>query len=533
VLLHGWREWGEDLVQELDGMWAFALYDRPGERLFLSRDRFGEKPLYWSQRHGTFVFASELQALVRHPSVDRSLDPLALRKYFAYGYVPAPYALHAGTHKLPAGCNLALDLRDAGVRVSRWWSLELDADPGLRERPLESLCEELREKLERAVARRLIADVPVGVFLSGGIDSSAIALFAARHQKLGDLRTFSIGFEEPSFDESRFATRVAKEVGSDHSGVTVTSARLRRLLPEIADRLDEPMADASLLPTHLLCGVARREVTVALGGDGGDELFAGYDPFRALRAAKHYARWVPRPVHQALSLLAGRLPASHGYMSTTFRVQRSLAGLGHPARLWNPVWLAPLRPAELGELLAEPIDPELLYSEAIEAWERGRDRNAVDRTMQFFTDLYLQNDVLAKVDRASMLHSLEVRAPFLDRELVDFVRKIPWDLKLHRGETKFLLKRALSSLLPDEILHRSKQGFGVPVGAWLRAGAAPFDSWPVPFERQPAVEGGGEAARRFRAERLAEHRSGRGDHRLYLYADWLLGRWLARPGADW
>jgi asparagine synthase (glutamine-hydrolysing) len=526
VLLHGWREWGPALVERLDGMWAFALYDRRAGRLFLSRDRFGEKPLYWTQRAGAFAFASELSALTRHPCVERSLDPLALRKYWGHGYVPAPRAVYRGVQKLPAGHNLVFDLRDASARLSRWWRLALEPDPALAERPLESLCEELRERLERAVARRLVADVPVGVFLSGGIDSSAVAVFAARHLKPGGLRTISVGFEEPSFDESGFAAAAARHVGSRHHCSTFTLERARALLPQLAERLDEPLADASLLPTHLLCGAARREVTVALGGDGGDELFAGYDPFRALWAAERWSRLVPRPVHRALRLLASRLPVSHAYMSTGFRVQRALAGLEQRPALWNPVWLAPLGPAELGELLDEPVDAEEIYSEAIEAWEQGRGASSVDRTLQFFSELYLQNGVLAKLDRASMMHSLEVRSPFLDRELVDFARRLPWQLKLHGRRTKFLLRRALAPLLPREVLERPKQGFGVPVGAWIRAGAAPFDAWP-----RPGAEGA--SATRFRQRRLAEHRAGRADHRLFLYADWLLGRWLARPGADW
>jgi len=530
VLLHGWREWGTDLVAHLDGMWAFALYDRSAGTLFLSRDRFGEKPLYWAHRGAAFVFASELEALARHPCVERSLDPLALRKYFAHGYVPAPGAIYAGVQKLPAGCNLRFDLRDARARVSRWWSLALEPDPQQLERPLERLCEELREKLERAVARRLVADVPLGVFLSGGIDSSAVALFAARLLKPGELRTVSVGFEEPSFDESAFAEKVARHVGSDHHCTTFTLEHARTLLPELAERLDEPLADASLLPTSLLCRAARREVTVALGGDGGDELFAGYDPFRALWAAERYARLVPRPLHRAVRLLAGTLPASHRYMSAGFRLKRALAGLDHPPRLWNPVWLAPLAPAELAELLDEPIDPEEVHSEAIAAWERSRGASPVDRTLQFFSELYLQNGVLAKVDRASMQHSLEVRAPFLDIELVDFARRLPWQLKLRGGETKFLLKRALEPLLPAEIPRRAKQGFGVPVGAWIRDGVQPFDAFDSSHTGSDAV--GGAAAARFREQRLREHRQGRADHRLFLYADWLLGRWLARPGAD-
>ena len=523
VLLHGWREWGQGLVDRLDGMWAFALYDLRERCLFLSRDRFGEKPLYWAQRRGTFAFASELEALMRHPSLERNLDPLALRKYLAHGYVPAPGALYEGVRKLAAGTCLRFDLGDATPRVTRRWALDLEPDPALAARSVESLAEELRAKLEAAVSRRLVADVPVGVLLSGGLDSSAVAVFAARHRKPGELRTFSVGFDEPSFDESRHAARMARHVASEHLRTPLSVEGCRELLPGIVERLDEPLADASLLPTSLLCQAARREVTVALGGDGGDELFAGYDPFRALRAAEAWSRLVPRPLHRAVRLLASRLPASHRYMSLDFRLKRTLAGLDHPAHLWNPVWLAPLGPAELGELLGEPVDVEEVYAEAIEAWDRARGGSLVDRTLQFFTELYLQNGVLTKVDRASMSHSLEVRSPFLDREVVDFVRRLPADLKLRGGETKFLLRRALAPLLPREIVKRRKQGFGVPVGRWIAAGAAPFDHF-APWEgeaRGPA---------RMRRRRLAEQRAGRADHRLYLYADWVLGRFLGRTG---
>lgn len=523
VLLHGWREWGPGLVDRLDGMWAFALYDRGARRLFLSRDRFGEKPLYWTQGRGTFAFASELEALANHPCVDRDLDPLALRKYFAHGYVPAPGSIYRGVQKLGAGACLRFDLREETPRVTRRWALALEPDRALAGRSIDSLAEELREKLERAVARRLVADVPVGVFLSGGIDSSAVALFAARHTKPGELRTFSVGFEEPSFDESFFARQVARHVGSDHSTTTFTMERCREVMSDLVGRLDEPLADVSLLPTHLLCGVARRDVTVALGGDGGDELLAGYDPFRALRAAEAWSRLVPRPVHRAVRLLAARLPTSHRYMSFEFRLKRTLAGLDHPARLWNPIWLAPLRPRALAELFEEPVDLEEVYSEAIEAWDRARDGSVVDRTLQFFTELYLQNGVLTKLDRVSMQHSLELRSPFLDRDLVDFVRRVPWELKLRGGQTKYLLRRALAQLLPREILTRSKQGFAAPVGRWIAQATAPFD-------RFPAWEGDQLGPRRFRVARLAEHREGRADHRLYLAADWILGRWLeSRP----
>jgi asparagine synthase (glutamine-hydrolysing) len=514
VLIHAYLEWGVDFVERLNGMWAFALWDRRARRLLLSRDRFGQKPLYWAKRRDCFVFASELSALARHSQIDAEISPAALRKYFAYGYVPAPSSILDGVRKLPGGCNLVLDLPAARPRIQRWWEFRVEPTP-VRTSATE-LAEALRERLDRAVARRLVADVPLGVFLSGGIDSSTIAHFAAQRLGHGALRTFSMGFDTASFDERAYAEHVARHIGSRHHSSLCTLDQARAELPGLAQRLDEPLGDASLLPTYLLCAAARREVTVALGGDGSDELFAGYDPFRALAMAAAYRRCVPRPVHAAIRALAVRLPTVHRYMSFDFRVKRALRGLSYRPALWNPVWMSPLDPAELEAFLAEPVDPEDVYSEAIAAWESGGPAHPVDRTLQFFTRIYLQDDILTKIDRASMLHALEVRSPFLDIELVDFVRCLPHTWKLRRGKSKFLLRHAMQGLLPAEIVARPKQGFAVPMGQWMQEGAPPFDHF--------GALGAG-APERFLAARLAEHRSGRADHRLFLYAHWLLDRW--------
>lgn len=511
VLLHGWRQWGEDLAKHLNGMWAFALYDRTQKRAFFSRDRFGKKPLFYWAGRDTFVFASELTALREHPAVPGTLSQRALQKYFGYGYVPAPLTFYEGVHKLPAGHNLTLDLTDRSIRVSRYWQYQpepFDQRPADAEQRWQ---EELATRLDAAVARRLVADVPVGCFLSGGLDSSTVAALALRHVGRGRLRTFSIGFEEATFDETGYARLVAQHIGADHQVETLSIQRALDLLPEIAAHWDEPIADASMLPTYLLCQHARRQVTVALGGDGADELFAGYDPFRALRYAEAWSRFVPRPVHRGITMLAARLPVSHGYMSFDFRVKRTLRGLDYPAHLWLPVWMAPLAPSELNELFNAPVDPEDVFSEAIEAWDGCTSTDPVERSIAFYIRLYLQDDILVKVDRASMLNSLEVRAPFLDCELVDFVRRLPSDMKLRGGTTKYLLRKMASSLLPSEILERSKQGFAVPIGQWFRNGALPAR----PLDG--AVNAG------FWRGRLDRHQRRRSDERAYLWSDWLLG----------
>ncbi len=500
VLVHGYREWGEALPERLNGMFAFVVYDRARRRLFAARDRFGKKPFYYRADARGFAFASELSAL----SPGAEIDARALQKFYAWGFVPAPWSLYRGIAKLPGGHLLRYELGSGELRTRAYWRFEIDAQETSRSE--DDLCEELRGLLARAVERRLVADVPLGVFLSGGIDSSAVLACAARAAGAGRVKTFAIGFDEPSFDETRHARAAAAACGAEHRERVLDMAAARRLLPALLGRLDEPTGDASILPTHMLSAFARESVTVALGGDGGDELFAGYDPFRALGPAGLYARWVPGPLHRAARAASARLPVSHGYMSLGFRLGRALRGVERSPALWNPLWLAPAAPEEIAQLFEQPLPAEELYAEAIDAWEGAASVDPVDRTLEYYTRFYLQDGVLAKVDRASMLVALEVRAPFLDNDLAEFARRLPHRYKLRGGSTKYLLKRALKGMVPDAILGRRKQGFGVPIGAWLR-------DWPREDEALdlPGLRAG--ALARF----WREHRAGRADHRQLLW----------------
>lgn len=510
VLLHAWRYWRESMFDRLNGMWAFALLDRERNELILSRDRFGKKPLFYCANGRSFVFSSELTSLRVHPDVPATLSETAIRKYFAYGFVPAPLTFLEGVNKLPGGHWMRVDLGTLAVSTHRYWKYRpepFDARPaGIEKRWME----ELLERLANAVDRRLVADVPVGSFLSGGVDSSTVAALAIRKIGRDRLKTFSIGFEEASFDETDHAIAVARHLGAEHHIERLSIQRALDIVPDILARIDEPIADASILPTYLLCQHARRHVTVALGGDGADELLAGYDPFKALRYARAYERFVPRPVHRAVSMLASRLPVSHGYMSADFRIKRTLRGLDHPSRLWLPMWMASLSPADMAEIHRSPVRLDEVFSEAIDLWDNCPQDNDVDRTIAFFINLYLQDDIMVKVDRASMMHSLEVRAPFLDIDFVDFVRKLPADVKLRGSTTKWILKNATASLLPQDIITRSKQGFGVPVGKWFRDGIIPAHEHDVRYNTS------------FWASRINEHRSQRSDQRAYLWSDWLL-----------
>jgi len=509
VLLQGWQEWGEGLLSRLSGMWAFAIWDAVTRRLFLSRDRFGKKPIYYFQRQGTFAFASELTALLAHPHAPRNLSEIARVKFLAHGFFPTPHSAIAGIWKLPAAHNLTITDPASETNPARYWRYEIEPRSDVQSE--EALCEEFVSVLRRAVERRLIADVPVGIFLSGGIDSSAIAALAAQVMGGGALRTFTIGFSEASFDESAPARRMADFLGTQHSVEKLDIEAALNALPEIFDRLDEPQGDASLLPTWLLCRFARREVKVALSGDGGDELFAGYDPFRALGMASFYAKIVPRPLHKAIRMLAARLPVSHANMSLDFKLKRTLRGLDHPPSLWNPVWLGALEPGEVARVTGSDFSVEQIYSEAIASWDASKSPAIVDRTLQFYTECYLQDAILPKADRASMMNSLEVRSPFLDLEVANFARTIPHSLKLRGGDTKYLLKRAMAGVLPDDILHRKKKGFGMPIGSWLQSGRI------TPAGISPFLQ-----------KKLKSHVSGAADERLYLWCEYVWQQWLSR-----
>lgn len=509
VLVHGFEQWGEDLPGRLNGMFAFAVYDRPRRRLFLARDRFGEKPIYYSWRRGLFAFASELQAMTRHPDVSRAVNIRALQKFFAYGYLPAPNALYEDSHKLPSGCHLTFDIASEAIRAVRYWRFEIAPDEGLDDRAEEALAEELRHLLLQAGRRRLMSDVPLGVLLSGGIDSSSVLAAAASELPSDQIETFTIGFTEPSFDESSEARAVATAFRTRHREEILDLSAARGIMPEVLSRLDEPLGDASILPTFLLCRFARSRVTVALSGDGGDELFAGYDPIKALRLAQFYNQLVPRPLHRGLRSLAALLPSSSRNMSLDFKIRRSLAGLSYPQALWNPVWLGPVEPDIMADLFNEPIAAEELYEEAISLWNRDPRQSLLDRTLEFYTNLYLQDDILMKSDRASMMASLEARAVFLDNDVVTFCQRLPGRFKYRNGERKYLLKKAMAPLVPRQVLSRRKKGFGIPLAKWLRAMPITPPLAPVSGVKLPWVE-----------KCWREHRAGRSDHRLFLWS-WL------------
>jgi asparagine synthase (glutamine-hydrolysing) len=475
VLLHGYAAWGEALPQHLDGMFAFAIWDRPRRRLFCARDRFGEKPFYYAGQENLFAFGSEITALHAHGQINAELDPEGVQKFFAYGYVPAPGTIYRRIRKLEPGGTLTFDLDTRKIRLARYWRFSIDAEEDAPASKIPALTEELRALLTAAVTRRMEADVPLGVFLSGGIDSTAILALASKARS--QVSSFTIGFRESSYDESAFARAAASSIGSRHHERIVDLTHARAELDGLLSKLDEPFADPSVVPTHILARFAREQITVALSGDGSDELFAGYDPFSALAPATLYRRFVPARMNGFLRAVAGKLPRSNRNMSLDYRLRRALRGVSHPPCLWNPVWLGPLAPEDFKACFEKPLPPEALFAEAINAWNSSSSHNPVDRTLEFYTNFYLPEMILAKADRASMHASLESRAPFLDRDLVEFCRRLPHGYKMRGGQRKFLLKEALRGVVPDFVLARRKKGFGIPLIDWLGSlepAGAPF-----------------------------------------------------------
>jgi asparagine synthase (glutamine-hydrolysing) len=487
-------------------MFAVGLVDQRQDLLVLARDRFGEKPLYFTQQAGVFAFASEIGALRWHPALRFEFDARAVQKFLACGFLAAPQTVFRDIHKIPAGGILSFRRDAARPTIRRYWEFLLEPRPDGARRDERAVLDEFQQHLHRAVQRRLMSDVPLGVFLSGGLDSSAVLQAAVRARNGSPVRTFTIGFAERSFDETAYAAEVAGRCQAEHHVQCLSMAGALELVDHVLGRMDEPIADPSILPTFLLSRFTREHVTVALSGDGGDELLAGYDPFRALPLARAFACVLPPATARLLGRMAEYLPKSDRNMSFDLKVRRMLAGLTHPVAMWNPVWIGPVAPGVIARLFDDPLPPEELYAEPVALWNRSADLSVPERTLEFFTRFYLTENILLKVDRAAMMNSLESRAVFLDNDLVDFCRHLPYRFKYARGQTKVILRRSLHATLPRRITSRGKKGFGIPLSAWLRAMPAERFRADLPGLRSNVVD-----------ELHREHQTRRADHRGALW----------------
>jgi asparagine synthase (glutamine-hydrolysing) len=537
VLLSGVEQWGlEEAVRRFNGMFAFALWDRKERVLSLARDRFGEKPLYYAWRGGRFLFASELKALRAYPGFEARVDRQALALFMQLGYVPEGACIYEGVRKLPPASFLRVVAGRTDPEPEAYWSLREVAEAGRREpfsgTPAEAV-EELDAVLRDAVRLRMYADVPLGAFLSGGIDSSTVvALMQA--QATRPVKTFTIGFREDAFNEAEHAEAVARHLGTEHTELYLTAQDALAVVPRLPELYDEPFADPSQIPTHLVSGLARRHVTVSLSGDAGDELFGGYVRYAMARSIWGRVSRIPR---LARGWLALGLRAAPGAAEALYRGVRPL--LPEHLRVTNvrdklqrlAGVIGAEAPAELYRELVCHWSPDVAVVHGAEGVvarldgfgpEEWRTR-LVESMMYLDAMTYLPGDILAKVDRAAMGVSLESRVPLLDTRVVDLAWRLPLDLKIRDGVGKWILRQVLYRYVPRELLDRPKMGFGVPVGEWLRG---PLRGWAEDLLAADRLERQGYLRADVVRSALGEHLSGRREHPYRLWNALMFQTWL-------
>jgi asparagine synthase (glutamine-hydrolysing) len=519
AIVHAYEEYGTACVEHLRGMFAFAIWDRRERKLFLARDRAGKKPLYYALTpRGTLVFGSELKSLLEHPETEREINPQAVDAYLTFGYVPDPLCILQGINKLPPGHHLTYT-PGGRLALTQYWDFPFAAhDEAAPARPEEEYVEELRALLDEAVRVRLISEVPLGAFLSGGVDSSAVVGLMARHTGR-PVKTFSIGFHEDSYNELKYARIAAKHFATDHHEFIVTPD-ICHVADELAWHFDEPFADSSAVPTYMVSKLAREHVTVALSGDGGDELFAGYTRYAVEQRRQAFAR-LPRMVRR--NLLGGmsrRLP--HGAWGRNYLHNVSL----DPAERFLDsvsVFTALNKLSLYTDDFGRQLDGGGLGAARFRFYAgRVRDADPLDALLYLDSKTYLPGDILTKVDRMSMAVSLEARAPLLDHKLMEYAARLPASLKMRGREGKYIFKRAIADFVPAEILQRPKQGFGVPVDRWINEqlrGRIRETLTETSARQRGYVES------RYVNNLLDEHERGRRDHSARLWALFMLELW--------
>lgn len=515
VILYAWEEWGEQCVERFRGMFAFALYDRKTSSLFLARDRFGIKPLFYSVlADGRVLFASELKALKADPELPRKLDARAVEDYFALGYVPEPKTIYRNVHKLRPGHTLLFERGQPEPLQKQYWDLPFREITVASEADLQ---DELLMRLKEAVQVRLVSEVPLGAFLSGGVDSSAVVAMMAELQA-NPVNTCAIGFDVKTFNETEYAQAVAERYRTNHFQQTVRSDDFD-LLDELAALYDEPYADSSAIPTYRVCQLARQRVTVALSGDGGDEHFAGYRRYRWHMNEEKVRSYLPLGMRRALFGTAGRLYPKADWAPRVFRAKATFQALARNSVEAYLFSVSICSEEQRSALFSDALKRELQGYSVESVFQEYAANSPTDHPLSMIQYLdmktYLVGDILTKVDRASMAHSLEVRVPFLDHPLAEWVSGLSPEWKLRGQEGKYLLKKSLEKHLPADVLYRPKMGFGVPLAKWFRG--------PLRDRlRRDLLEGGLAATGMFNQTYLSqlvdEHQSGRRDHSAPLWS---------------
>ena len=468
VIVHAWEEWGEACVDRFRGMFAFGVWDRNRETLFLARDRLGIKPIYYTQlTDGSFIFGSELKSLKAHPKLPRVIDATAVEDYFAFGYIPDPKTIYKGVYKLPPGYRLRIQRGQKELKPEQYWDVSFIPQQSMS---IEVAGDELITRLKEAVKIRMVADVPLGAFLSGGVDSSAVvAMMAAVSDD--PVNTCSISFGNPKFNEARYANRVARRYQTVHRVEQVDPDDFD-LIDHLTDLYDEPYADSSALPTYRVCELARKQVTVVLSGDGGDENLAGYRRYRWHTYEEKMRSCVPAVIRKPCFSFLGNIYPKADWAPKIFRGKSTFEAMARDS-LQGYLHSVTILSNQMRDMLFNnKLKSELQEYSAIEVFKRHAAKAPTDHPLSLvqYLDMktYLPGDILTKVDRASMAHSLEVRVPILDHQLVDWISGLPPAYKLKGREGKYIFKKALEQNLPNEILYRKKMGFAVPLAAWFR-----------------------------------------------------------------
>ncbi len=525
VILHLYEEHKEKCLDYLNGMFVFAIWDSTDNSLFAARDRMGEKPFFYTSCNGVLLFASEIKSILKYPEFKKELDILALQKYLAYEYIPAPRSVFKNVFKLPAGHSLKW--HNGEVRIEKYWDLELYKS----ERPFhlsENECaDKIKFLLSKSIEQRLISDVPLGVFLSGGLDSSVILALMSKLRDPRRINTFSIGFEDKSFDESSYARNLACLFKTNHHEEILTANRLIEVIPRITDFLDEPLGDASIIPTYLLSAFTRKYIKVAIGGDGGDELFAGYPTFQADKAIDLFYALPHSAKNLILKIIKKALPVSYENISFDFKIKQFLKGGFYSDFIRHFVWMGSFTPNMQMKLFKEP-DAEMInnaYDDVKLLSYSYPSRQRINTLLYLYTKLYLQNDLLAKVDTASMLNSLEVRSPFLDLEFIKFMQTVPVNFKIRNLTTKYILRKGFSGVLPDYILKRPKKGFGIPVAKWFRG---ELKNYLLSSLSEKEIEKAGIFNYKFINSLLDNHFSNKRDNRKLLWTLLIFQQWYKK-----